>query len=443
MKIILGGKHLPTPIGSSVSIQGSMSDAVPKCNIALYDEDSSIEIECPQEMIILDEKAIENPAYNMLQNPSLDPYTSLWLQDAPVAGITLDAVVGGGLKYTFNNAAIDAYRRNGQYTYMSTVNDGQTYKASLYAIGDSPVGFDIFFRVSFLNATGTTFVYGETHHFTVETTLTRHDFSITAPASADRGNMYVAISGYATSATNSGSVTFTQIQLEPEWFDTQSYPTPWCGPSQTDCRQLPNGLWIRQYRKFGGFVVSPSYDDYHGNVRTVHIQAVGYAWLLGTIYPSETYASTYDKAILEDLADTYLVSADPRGGTPSYTMVNTDNVVQGVQLANFIIPMDDMKTAHNNLASQIGFYWTIDAYWSLVYAPPGYYVSPYSLICDNSDIPDMTTTFPSYNFRRTDDLTQPGSNILVVGSGSNVAQVIDPVRVRELGFISGYFMPTN
>lgn len=441
MKIILGGKHLPTPIGSSVSIQGSMSDAVPKCNVAIYDEDSSIEIECPQEMIVIDEKEIENPTWNMLRNPGMDPYTSEWWQRT-ATGITLSTVTGGGIQATFNNAAKNDWVQESQYTYQGCVAGGQTYKASCYVIGTAPVNFYFRLHVFVVDATNV-IALSEGYNYAVPTTNTRFSFTFTVPVSADKGNVFFNIEFIASSNTNSGSAIATQAQLEPEWFDTQTYPTDWCGTSQTDCRQLPNLTWIRQYRKFGGFVVSPSYDDYHGNVRTVHIQAVGYAWLLGTIYPDETYSSQYDSYILGDLADTYLVSADPRGGTPSYTMVNTDNVVQGVQITSFVIPRDDMKTVCNNLASQIGFYWTIDAYWNLIYAPPGYYVSSYSLICDNSSTPDMETTFPAYNFSRNDDLTQPGSNILVVGSGSNVAQVIDPVRVRELGYISGYFLPTN
>jgi hypothetical protein len=123
-------------------------------------------------------------------------------------------------------------------------------------------------------------------------------------------------------------------------------------------------------------------------------------------------------------------------------MAGTANIVQGILLANFVVPRDDMKTVANNLASQIGFYWTIGAYWEFVYAPPGYFVSLYSLICDNSETPDMVTTFPAYDFHAEEDFTQPGSNILIIGGGTNVAQVIDPVQINLLGNISGYFLPT-
>ena len=415
-----------------------MSDAVPKCNVSLYDEDSSFVVACPQEIIILDEKRIPDPTVNMLRNPNLNPYTTEWVQEDPVSGITLSTVTGGGIKYTFNNAANNTYLRSYQYSYQASIAEGQTYNASFYAQGaSSPTNIDILLQIVVLDIANS-IVLGESHFFTVSTSLTRYSISITAPSG---GNVFFAISGYTTSATNSGTLIFTQVQLEPEWFGTQSYPAPWCGPSQTNCRQLPSGLWIRQYRKFAGFVVNPAYDEYHGNSRTIHIQAVGYAWILSTIYPDKSYTSQYDRAILIDLLNLYLVSTDPRGGTPSYTMAGTANIVQGIQLANFIVARDDFKTVSNNLASQIGFYWTIDAYWEFVYAPPGYFVSSYSLICDNSETPDMVTTFPAYDFRAEGDFTQPGSNILVIGGGTNVAQVIDPVQINMLGNISGYFLP--
>jgi len=418
-----------------------MSDAVPKCNISLYDEDSSFAIQCPQEMIVLDDKIIPEPALNMLRNPKLDPYTTEWFVEGSISGITLATVSGGGVKYTFSNAANDAVRYIYQYSFQGSIAGEQSYRLSFYAQATSPVNINMAVQIALIDVSDVG-ALNEYHFLTASTSLTRYEISVVAPVSANRGNVLISLSGHATSGTNSGTITFTKVQLEPEWFATQSYPSTWCGPAQTNCRQLPSSLWIRQYRKFAGFVVNPSYEGYHGNTRTINIQAVGYAWLTGTIYPDKSYTSQYDSAIIADLLSTYLVSTDPRGGTPSYVMASTANVVQGIQLASFIVARDDLKTASNNLAAQIGFYWTIDAYWGFVYAPPGYFVSPYSLICDNSSTPDMTTTFPASDFRAEVDFTQPGSNILVIGSGSNVAQVIDPVQINALGNISGYFLPT-
>lgn len=439
MKIVLGGVQLKTPDASTISITNSMSDAIPKCNINIADNTSSLSITCPQEIIVLDDQIIPNPTINMLQNPTLNPYNSLWFQYTAVTGVTMSAVGGGGVQYTFNNAANGANQLEYQYTPQAAIVGGQTYVYSMYVIGVAPVNVQMALAVGFVDASnnGTgNFV----NYYPITTTLTRISMTIVAPANSSFAG--IEFSPITTSATNSGTVTITNVQFEPQWFSTQSYPTPFCGPSQTNCVQLPSGQWIRQYRKFAGFVINTINSDYHGNVRTIQIQAVGYAWLMGTIYSNKSYTNTYDNAIIANLLSTYLTSTDPRSGT-SYNMLTTTYVVQGVQLSNFAIPWDDLKTVHDNLASQIGFYWTVDYYWNMVFAPPGYFTSPNSLILDNSVTPNMTTTFPAYAWSSESDFTQPGSNILVLGSGSNAAQVIDPVQINNIGNTCGYFLPTN
>jgi hypothetical protein len=261
-----------------------------------------------------------------------------------------------------------------------------------------------------------------------------HRYSITSTAPAGAAYVQILLNVKGASGTNSGTITFTNAQFEPDWIPTLSYPTPFCGPSQTNCRQLPLGFWIRQYRKFAGFVTNISPNSYHGNARTISISAVGYAWLAGLIIGNDTFSNKTDAQIFTTLLNKYFVS----NGT---AMCTTTNVITGVTVSSMVLNWDDIRTVDDNLCGLSSFFWTIDYYWNAIYAPPGYLSMPISLLCDNSGPPDMVTTFPAYNFSSQLDATQPGSNIIVLGNGSNAAQVIDPSQVANIAQICGYSLP--
>src|SRR5258707_1893094 len=96
MRVIIGGVYQPTLDGSSVKITRSASDPVPTCALNLVDNTSSIAIQAMQEILVLDDQVIPNPTVNMLQNPSLNPYTSGWLTSGPPTGETVTQNTGGG-----------------------------------------------------------------------------------------------------------------------------------------------------------------------------------------------------------------------------------------------------------------------------------------------------------------------------------------------------------
>ena len=436
MRVIIGGVYQPTLDGSSVKITRSASDPVPTCALNLVDNTSSIAIQAMQEILVLDDQVIPNPTVNMLQNPSLNPYTSGWLTSGPPTGETVTQNTGGGVIVTFSNVAAPPNNNYPvqQSTPVGSVVPGQSYTLSFYAQATAPVNIQVNVVLNWYGPSGLQSGSAVTLIVTPTTTLTRYTLSGVAPAGTAYAIAQLGVQ--VTNTTNSGSITFTQVQLEPMWFPGLSSPTPWCGPGQTNCQQLPLGLWIRQYRKFAGFVTHPVNGAYKGNVRTVQVDAVGYAWLCGTIFCNDSFTNTADSTIMTTLLNKYLKSN-------GVNMLNTSNVIAGATLANLQSNWDDLRTIFDNLAAQSGFYWTFDYYWNAIYAPPSYYSMPIALIADGSGPPDMVTTFPAYEFTSESDFTQPGSTILVLGSGTNVAEVIDPNVTAQLGIISGYSLPTG
>ncbi len=426
MKVIVGGVYQSRLDAANVRVTRAMSDPVPTCVVRFRDDTSSLFPQAMQEILVLDDQVIPNPSANLLSNPTLNPYTSGWTVNA-FSGISYAQNGGGGVIITLSNAIPTTFNCLTQTFGSGYTSSGQTYVASATVQGsNSPNNFLASLTLEWLDASGNHLdqVLVDSA-FPPSTAPTRISVTGTAPSGAAYMRLDVGVA--VASSPDSGSVTFTNIQLEPMWFPTISYPTAFIGPSQTNCQQLPNGQWIRQYRKFAGFVNNVLFDNYHGNARQVEIDAVGYAWLLGMIVCNNSYTNHTDAFIIGDLLSQYL---------PGFT--NTSNVITGVTVSNVQSNWDDLRTLFDGLAGLSGFYWTIDYYWSVVYAPPGYFAMPISLICDNSSTPNMTTTFPAYNFSVQQDFTQPGASILVIGNGTNVAKVIDPSSSAQLQLTSGY-----
>lgn len=418
-----------------MQITGSMSDPVPTCSVSIRDNASAINIVAPQEILVLDDQVYPNPTVNELLNPIMNPYNTNWVAGSNT-GITLSQNGGGGLVATISNMSVGTATL---LTQNSTVipwypTAGQSYIFSCYVQGSGVINqVQARIALTWFDLAGNT-ISSAGFTSVLSTSLTRYGITSIAPSNV--GYVQVQLTAETASGTNSAVIAFTEAQLEPVWFPTLAYPTPWCGPSQTNCQQLPNGVYIRQYRKFAGFVNHIVPGDYHGNVRTIQVNAVGYAWLAGTIYGNDTFATTADGTIITTLLSKYFLSS-------GVALCTTTNIASSVTLTNFQLNWDTMRTAFDNLCAQSTFYWTIDFYWNFVYAPPGYFSTAVSLICDNSSIPDMVNTFSAYAFSSESDYTQPGSSIIVLGNGANTAKVIDPSRTAQLGFTSGYFLPVG
>lgn len=435
MRIVIGNQYYSTLEGSTIQVQRSATDPVPTCTLHLRDNSSSLNPLPMQELLVIDDQQIPHPTANLALNPSLNPYTTDWTSFSG-SGLTLSQNTGGGLIYTFSNCTLLPGSITTQQTPTGSVTPGQSYIFSVNVQGGSSptnIGAGIF--LVWLDAAGNAIsTITTTGSLPASTSLVQLTASGVAPAGAAAASLQLGFQ--RSSTTNSGTLTWTQVQFEPEWFPTQTYPSTWCGPSQANCVQLPLGYWIRQYRRFAGFITHSIAQDYHGNVRTLQIDAVGYAWLTGTILANDSFSNQADSAIITSLANKYLVSA----GT---SMLSTSNVVTGVTVPSLQANWDDLRTLFDGLAGISGFYWTIDYYWSMIYAPPGYFSQGIGLICDDSSQPNNTTTFPAYNFSAEADFTQPGSTILVIGSGSNVAEVVDPGQTAQLGQLSSYYLPVG
>lgn len=443
MRVIIGGQYYSTLDAATVSISKSVSDPVPTCQLTLTDQNSTIDIPKPSEIIVLDEQVIPNPTINLVLNPTLNPYTTTWQNSGVTTGIAFSQHSGGGATITLTNAAGGQVPNVYQFLTNGSVVPLQSYTFSFTLQGSGTMSnftFDGF--IDWLDAANnvleTTNLNGPIGLPPTTPTI----YSTTAASPAGTVSLAIILGIRVLNSTNSGAATFTNAQIEPTWFPTQNYPTPFCGPSQTNCQQLPLGYWIRQYRKFGGFVNDVQPQNYRGNTRDYVINAVGYAWLLSTIYVPDLFTSKTDAQIITSLLSTYLVSTPPFG--TSTAMCNTTNVISsGITLSSFQSNWDDLRTNLNNLASQSTFYWTIDDYWNAIYAPYGYFSMQIGLVLDDSSNPDDVSTFPGYAVSAEEDFTQPGSTILVIGSGTNVAKVIDPAQTAQIGLVSGYYLPAG
>ncbi len=319
--------------------------------------------------------------------------------------VTPGAIIPSSVAIAINNAAvaIDALFLN--FAGGTPVVPGQSYMLSGYfAWGAPDAHVGGYLQMDWYDAAQTlisnNFYFGPKPGLTP---LTRYSVSGVAPASA----VYVKASFgvQMTNATNSASVTLSNVQLEPMWFSDYTYPLPFAGPNQPNCNQFGNSLlWYRQKRKFGGLVNHAFYKGYLGNKRTIQVSAVGFAAILQTTNVNDTFTGQYDSAIIGSLLSTYYGN-----------LFDATNVVQGVNISNLFCNWDDLRTIFDGLAAQSASYWTADDYWAVIYQTPGYTAMPYALICDNSLQPNMSTTFPAFNFQREMDYTQPGSNILVIG----------------------------
>ena len=441
MRVIIGDFWYSTVDATSVQITHAATDPVPTATFNIVDNISALNPQPPQEVLILDDTRIPNPAVNRLLNPALNPYNTSWTSHA-FTGLAYATAGGGGLQVTLTNASAATDAVLTQITQPGSIFAGQTYMLSATVQGSStPTNVKAGIEITWLDAGQNTLSsVSFTSAGTVSTSPVRYTINGAAPAGAVFAQASLLI--VPTSGTNSGVVTFTQAQLEPEWLaPVITYPTPWCGPSQTNCVQLPLGFWIRQYRKFAGFITHPVAQDYHGNVRTQAVDASGYAVLLGQVFVNDTFSSTSDTAVMTTLANKYLCN----GGTlsSSFPLLSTTQVQVGQTVTSLQPNWDDLRTIYDGLAGNSTFYYTIDYYWNLIYAPLGYYSQGITLICDDSSQPDNVLTFSAYEFSAETDFTQPGSTILTIGNGSNVSLVTDPAQIANLGALSGYFLPVG
>lgn len=423
MKVVLGYTAVPTVDATSVRLKSSTADPVPTCTLSVRDDTSSIAVQEMMELWVIDEQKLANPAWNLLQGPSLKSTdTSRWVNTSsggytgtisfagapPVTATTTDTT-GGGFVLNFQNVQ------------QGLVVPGVQYMLSCYITIATPMSnAQSILKFGWLDA-GLNYlgdVATDYRSTTAGNAQQRISISATAPAGVAAAQISFGIKTVANGAA-SGTALFATIQFEPMWWSNEmAYPTPDCNPAQTTCVVLPNNTTIRQYRKFGGWVSRFIAQDYHGNARTWHIEAVGYSMLMSQTYTISAFVAQFDSAIISSLISTYYQG---NAGFPGTNLFSTTNVVQGVQIANLQPNWDNLRTIFDDLAANAGFFWTVDPYFNLYYEPPGYTQMPIALICDSSATPDMVTTFPGYHVQAETDFTQPGCSVLVIGGNVSLS----------------------
>ena len=409
MKIIMGYVAMPTVDGTSVRYKSTTADPVPTCSVSIIDNNSSITPQALQELWVIDGNIIPYPSWNLLQGPGLGNNTGqFWFNSGPGSGISMNYINSPPVQCIAS--AGSNYEFAAQNVQQGLVVAGQQYMFSAYVQAATTLTqFKAVLQIEWLDAGGN--VLGTVNNYFIPTgSRVRYNINGTAPAGTTAAQ--IAFGGNATvNGSANGTINFDTVQFEPMWFTNQlAYPTPDLLPTSTNARLLPNETVIRQYRKFAGFVTHAIAQDYHGNTRTWHIDANGYAWLFDKTFTINSFQNENDLTIIQSLLSFYYPAR--QDGT---TLFNFSGMVPGVTISNLQPNWDDLRTLFNDLASQAGYFWTVDPYWTFIYQPPGFTQMPIQLICDNSTPIDFVTKFPAYNFKPEMDFTQPGASILVIG----------------------------
>lgn len=422
MRLLIGGipyneRGTAALDAGSVRYKGTTADPVPTCNVTLVDNNSSIQIAPLAELLILDEKVIPNPTQNLLIEPALlSSDVSHWFFiSSPGFTGTVSFVASPPATASVTNDTHVGYALQTQNIQSGLIIPGQQYMFSGYIQISTPMtNAQSILKFGFLDAASNYLGDAASDYRSTTTGNARMRVSMSAVAPANAASIQVAF-GIQTTAqpTNSGTALFDTLQLEPMWFPSIiSYPSPDCLPTSTNCRTLPNETTIRQYRKFGGFVVDAIAGDYMGSRRTIQITANGYAWLLSGCFTATSFVNTNDSAIITSLLNATF--AQRLLGTQLFS-TSPATVVTGNQIDNLQPNWDDLRSIFNSFAAQAGFFHTADPYWNYLYQPPGFTQMPIALIADNSGNPDNVVTFPIYNFKAEMDITQLGATALVLG----------------------------
>ncbi len=197
---------------------------------------------------------------------------------------------------------------------------------------------------------------------------------------------------------------------------------------------LPDSTYVRQTRVFAGFVTKCE-AQYQGKTKVWTITAASNSFLLETQFLVNTaYQSMNDSAIITSaIAANFTVSANyAYTGLQNtvYQTITTNNVITGVFI-DYLSPTDQtMKDLVQTLVNQSGYYFYVDNYFDLHYAPPGAQLASFGLFGNdpvnqpNSSPTDGSLpTYPYYNYKWTLDGSQVKNRIKVFG-GKFIAPAI-------------------
>jgi len=203
-----------------------------------------------------------------------------------VTGIT--PTYGYPTSVTYSNASIGTFSI-AQITQARLASPGQQYMLSCNITINTPlVGSRTILSLSWMDASQAVISSINTANITTTSGMQRFNVSGTAPA----GTAFIRarIQIITSNATNSGTIAYQDLQLEPMTFinDGMSYPSKAVNVQQPNVTVLPNNTSVREFRLFGGYV-SKREASYDGPNRIWKVSCVGYAWRLQGTLITGTY----------------------------------------------------------------------------------------------------------------------------------------------------------
>lgn len=202
-------------------------------------------------------------------------------------------------------------------------------------------------------------------------------------------------------------------------------------PGSGTCYTLPDSTTIRQTRLFAGYVQTAQ-AQYEGTLRTWSLVVASNSILIDTFYLANVnYSNLVDGAgiIVSSVNANYSATSQlVASGNGVYTYLTTNNVVNGATIDYLTIADMTFKDVLATLANSSGYYYYVDPYFDLHYAPPGYEQAAFGL-CGNGTQPNAAPTdgtLPTYTFyayKYTNDGSQIKNRIKVFG-GKFIAPAI-------------------
>jgi hypothetical protein len=426
--VTVNGSDQPTVPFDTITFTGTVGDpSPPRADFDIWDQGGLLSFDIGQEVIIWDENAPainggatkSPPSQNYLINPTWGFGAANWT-DASGGHITYPAT---NAVLTFSNLAVASY-----YIYQQTlrgyVHPGVQYMLSCYVVEAALSNGNAFLAIQFQDASGNTL--STTYNtFTPTTTNTRYNVSVVAPANTVF--IVAQVGGNATNSTNSGTITFTTVQLEPMWFASSnypvpvSYPTPDINVNQVSCYLLPDNTCSRYARLFAGYI-DDWQTEWDGKLRIWHIACAGSSALLDNGMINGTFTAQYDDQIISSVINTYfntIIALTPAN------IVQPSPIVRGALLDSQNYTDNTLREVMNGLSDASGYMYYLDPYYRLFSNSQFYNVSPFGF----SSSPDNVNTFPYYAYLLEKDGTQRKRKVKVIGgkSGSTVqvSQVLD------------------
>lgn len=389
----------------SLNVTLAITDPIPTARFDILDIGSTFSFAGLQEVVILDENGLANPAHNLLRNPALNHGSNglnFWTE-APISGGSF--ANGPPLQLAISNIANGGnyyfYQQTQQTLTCATfIVPNQKYTLSSYVSTAGLTGAVAQVALQWQDGAGNVLSTNYSPSITGTTAQTRLSVTSTAPSNAAYAVVQLLIS--ANNATNSGSAFFTQAQLEPNLFAGQglTYPSPRCDDTIVNCVTLPNNSTVRQTRLFQGYInkLTRTYD---GKNRIWHVSCVGTGKLMDAAYTNTTYTNVTDQFVIQNAITTTFLG----------NIIGTGNVQVGVTVPQITFDTSTMTEVINAMADVSNFQYYVDPYCQLWYTPGYFTLTNFSL----SDTPDNLNSFPYYGYSIDDDMTQIKRRVTVTG----------------------------